>query len=231
MSMLSSALTLLDVFTAQRPAIGLSELKRLTGKDKATVFRHATALTDARLLTQDPTTRAYRLGPQLALLSARRTACHSIAQRLAGAASEVADRCGAPATIFTLDGATLTVIEAEGEAIPIAPPLSSSAGTAILAFAPVGRVAEVEAAHPNADAAGDIIATIRAVERQGYVATTPEPSGLPTLAVPIFEADGTPAAACAIVGTAPKALLASAAELTHRVGGYTPPSLAKVWPA
>ncbi|MGR3469314.1 MAG: helix-turn-helix domain-containing protein, partial [Shimia sp.] len=206
MSMLSSALTLLDLFTEARPAIGLSDLKRLSGKDKATVFRHATALSEAGFLTQDPDTRAYRLGPQLARLSARRTAAQTITERLHGASADVADRCGAPASLFTLDAAHLTLIEAEGEPIPVAPPLAASAGKAILAVAPVGRVAEVEAAHPVSDAMGDVIATIRAVERQGFAATAPEPSGLPTLAVPIFEADGTPAAACAIIGTDPRAL-------------------------
>ena len=65
MSTVTKTLTLLDYFTDTRPTLGLTELQRLCGRDKATVYRHLLALEACGFVEQDPKTRAYRLGHAL----------------------------------------------------------------------------------------------------------------------------------------------------------------------
>ena len=69
MSTIAKAMELLDFFSLERPEIGLSDFHRLAGRDKATTFRHLTALESAGLLEQNPTTRAYRIGPAVLRLA------------------------------------------------------------------------------------------------------------------------------------------------------------------
>ena len=47
MSTISKALGLLDLFNEARPRLGLTDVHRLTGRDKATVHRHLVALEEA----------------------------------------------------------------------------------------------------------------------------------------------------------------------------------------
>lgn len=68
------ALSLLDHFTTRRPAIGLSDLARLSDVNKATCFRLVRELVDFGLLEQEPATRAYRIGPGVLHLAALREA-------------------------------------------------------------------------------------------------------------------------------------------------------------
>lgn len=72
MSTIEKALGLLEHFSSQRPQIGLSDFKTLTDFDKGTVHRYLTALRDCGFLEQNPTTKAYRLGPAVIRLSAVR---------------------------------------------------------------------------------------------------------------------------------------------------------------
>ncbi|MWD29406.1 helix-turn-helix domain-containing protein [Aquicoccus sp. SCR17] len=72
MGTITKALELLDFFSKSRAEIGLGEFVRLAGRDKATVHRHLVELMENGWLEQDPTTRAYRLGPAILRLSAVR---------------------------------------------------------------------------------------------------------------------------------------------------------------
>lgn len=72
MSSTSKTLGLLSYFSVTRPEIGLSQLCRLAGRDKATTHRHLQALEGAGFVEQNPTTKAYRLGPALLHLAQTR---------------------------------------------------------------------------------------------------------------------------------------------------------------
>lgn len=72
MGTISKALDLLNLFSPNRPEIGLADFVRLSGRDKATVHRHLTELAENGYLEQDPDSRAYRLGPAVLRLSALR---------------------------------------------------------------------------------------------------------------------------------------------------------------
>ncbi|ESZ51245.1 IclR family transcriptional regulator [Mesorhizobium sp. L2C054A000] len=61
MSTVGKAISLLEQFTLGEPEIGLSELARKTGLDKATARRLLMALADHRLIEQEPASRRYRL--------------------------------------------------------------------------------------------------------------------------------------------------------------------------
>ncbi len=68
------ALSLLDLFSESLPEIGLSDVARLSGHDKATVHRLLKTLGDAGLVEQNTSTKRYRLGPAVLHLARRREA-------------------------------------------------------------------------------------------------------------------------------------------------------------
>ena len=68
------ALRLLTLFSEQRPELGLSELARLAGYDKATSRRLLVALQRYGLIEQSPGSRRYRLGTTVLQLARIREA-------------------------------------------------------------------------------------------------------------------------------------------------------------
>lgn len=69
MGTVGKAASLLEQFTFAEPEIGLSELARRTGLDKATARRLLVALATHRLVEQEPQSRRYRLGAGLSRLA------------------------------------------------------------------------------------------------------------------------------------------------------------------
>lgn len=69
MSTIEKALDLLNLFSRTTPSLGLSEIARAAGRDKASTLRHLSALERAGFLDRDTDSRAYRLGPALARLA------------------------------------------------------------------------------------------------------------------------------------------------------------------
>jgi DNA-binding IclR family transcriptional regulator len=74
MSTVIKALSLLDHFDASTPEIGLVDMARLSGLDKATTRRLLVALGAKGFVEQDPGTRRYRLGAALVRLARIREA-------------------------------------------------------------------------------------------------------------------------------------------------------------
>jgi DNA-binding IclR family transcriptional regulator len=69
MSTVVKALSLLDHFDASAPEIGLIEMARLSGLDKATTRRLLVSLSTKGFIEQSPLTRRYRLGAALVRLA------------------------------------------------------------------------------------------------------------------------------------------------------------------
>jgi len=63
LSTIGKAIELLNWFSTERPEIGLAEFQRLTKRDKTTTYRHLRSLEAVGLVEQNPSTRAYRMGP------------------------------------------------------------------------------------------------------------------------------------------------------------------------
>jgi DNA-binding IclR family transcriptional regulator len=74
MSTVAKALSLLDHFDASVPEIGLIDMARLSGLDKATTRRLLVALSAKGFIEQSPLTRRYRLGAALVRLARIREA-------------------------------------------------------------------------------------------------------------------------------------------------------------
>lgn len=74
MSTVVKALSLLDHFETAAPEIGLVDMARLSGNDKATTRRLLVALAAKGFIEQDPESRRYRLGAALVRLARIREA-------------------------------------------------------------------------------------------------------------------------------------------------------------
>jgi len=88
MGTVAKALSLLTLFNQSRPEIGLSDVTRLSGLNKATAYRLLSELQAQGFVEQVGTDRAYRLGPEIMRLAALREA----AVPLLSVAREVLDR-------------------------------------------------------------------------------------------------------------------------------------------
>jgi IclR family transcriptional regulator, acetate operon repressor len=143
---ISKALEMLDLFSRTRPEIGLSEFVRLTGRDKATVHRHLTSLQQNGFVEQNPTSRAYRLGPAILRLSALRETTHPLRSVVRPIVTEFAKSIGELAHVSILQGKVLSpvcfsdprvhgtqIAFDESEMLPLH---ATSSGLAVLAFAP-----------------------------------------------------------------------------------------------
>lgn len=69
MGTVDKALSLLDFFSESQPEIGLSDLARQAGYDKATVLRLMTSLSNRGFVEQNAASAKYRLGPALLRLA------------------------------------------------------------------------------------------------------------------------------------------------------------------
>jgi len=67
-----NALKLLEFFSSSQPEIGLSQLARLSGSNKATTLRHLRALEEFGLIEQNSQTKSYSIGPAALRLAALR---------------------------------------------------------------------------------------------------------------------------------------------------------------
>lgn len=107
MSSTSKALELLSYFSVARPEIGLSQMCKIAGRDKATTYRYLQALETNGLIEQNTATRQYRLGPALLKLATVREATvprKSTAQQAVKALSEAT---GETAHVTVLSNKTL----------------------------------------------------------------------------------------------------------------------------
>jgi len=95
MGTVTKALSLLGHFTQLKPEIGLSDMTRLSGMNKATVYRLLTELQAQGFVEQVGNDRSYRLGPEVLRLAALReatvpmlSASRDILDRLSAATGE-----------------------------------------------------------------------------------------------------------------------------------------------
>jgi IclR family transcriptional regulator, acetate operon repressor len=144
MGTITKALELLGFFSRRRPEIGLSEMVRLAGRDKATVHRHLVELEENGFLEQNRATRAYTLGPAILRLTAIREATHPIRTVFRPIVEQLARETGELCYISLLQGNVLLsvfysdllehgtqIIFDKGKTLPLH---ATSSGIAVLAF-------------------------------------------------------------------------------------------------
>lgn len=143
MRTVDKALKLLDFFSVQQPQIGLSELARLAGYDKATTRRFLVALAKHGFVEQDAYTRAYRLGAGPVRLARIREACFPLAQTAIPVIRDLARQTGETVHLSEFSAGSLITVHVEssmhanrvnvdpGQVLPLH---STASGIAYLAF-------------------------------------------------------------------------------------------------
>lgn len=114
MKSVDRALGVLRYFTVSEPELGLAEITRRSGLDKATVYRILTALSRNGLLEQIPATKKYRLGAEALRLAQVREASVPISAIIMPILTHLASECGetAHASLGSGDGMlTIGIIE------------------------------------------------------------------------------------------------------------------------
>lgn len=210
MGTVGKALDLLDLFTKSEPLVGLSQLARASGLNKATCHRLLTELESRGLLEQVGPAREYRLGPALLRLSAlreaavpTRDAAMPVLRHLAETTGEtahlshlVAGRLQTLAFAYASRGGVKVMME-DAEILPFH---ATASGAAVLAFG--ADMETVTAQAPDPDALRARIATTRA-KGYGETVSTFE-KDVHSLAVPLFDATGTCTGALAVAAAAPR---------------------------
>lgn len=241
MSTVTKALGLLEHFNEVRPALGLSELQRIAGRDKATVYRHLIALEEAGFVEQDPKTRAYRLGHSLVRLAEMRARTVREADTIAPLIDQLSEDVGELVHVSRPKGDLLQPIyhaDVGHHAIRVIlePDLmlawtTTSTGKAILAFSDAAAQARL-GADPG---------EMEEVRTQGYAICFDEfEAGVSSIGIPIFGPKRGPVAACAIafpsvrrstelMALCIQALCAAGPRLSRQFGGTPPAALAALW--
>ena len=250
MRTVEKALKLLEFFSDKVVEIGLSDLARLSGIDKATVLRMLNAMAESGIVEQNPSNRQWRLGAGVLRLARLRESAQPVTRVLTPILERRAEQTGETAHVSLLWGrdlANIGVVEsARANRVHIEPGLSlplhaTASGVAFSAFA---RPEQTEGLltrklgpiTPNTpttrEALADRIARARA---RGYASAdqTYESEGH-GIAVPLFGPDGFACGALAVAVPSSRisapyergllsALAPAAREATLGLGGKVPP--------
>jgi DNA-binding IclR family transcriptional regulator len=153
MGTISKALNLLNFFSEARPEIGLTEFKKLSKQDKATVHRHLTELEQIGFLEQDSQTRGYRLGPAILRLSGVREATFPARRAVRPVVDRLSEELGELVHVGLLQGSFVSPLYHKDAMLhgtrvffdaAQTPPLHATAtGLITLAFGPEGLLERV----------------------------------------------------------------------------------------
>ncbi|WP_171210129.1 MULTISPECIES: IclR family transcriptional regulator [unclassified Ruegeria] len=213
-STVAKALSLLEFFSEEEPELGLSELTRRAGINKASVYRLLTSLTDAGLLEQKEGTRAYSLGAGILRLAQIREATAPIASIVRPALEQLVQKVGETAHASIISGpalATIGICESTrstrvsliaGEILPLH---STASGVAVLAFgsqalrdrtlsAPMKSQTIYTMTDPE-----EVLENIAIVQQRGYATSKEEnEEDVYGIAVPFFDQSGLAQGALAV---------------------------------
>lgn len=257
MGTVSKALELLDLFSRQRPLIGLSDLARLAELNKATCYRLVTELCDFGLVEQVGTAREYRLGPTVLRLASLREAQVPTREAAMPVLQALAQKTGETAHLSMLMGASLRTLAfayssahvtkvtmEDAETLPFH---ATSSGLAVLAFQsddfresilsqPIPRLTGRTETNPEALRAR--VAEVRGLglaESKGAFQAE-----VHSMAVPLFDALGRCTGALAVASLASRmnesqrrlirfALTQAGTEITTLWGGTLPADIVTLW--
>jgi DNA-binding IclR family transcriptional regulator len=252
MGTVTKALSLLNLFTRNRPEIGLSDITRLCGMNKATVYRMLGELQAQGFVEQVGNDRAYRLGPEVLRLAALREAAvpllsvsREVLARLCEVTGETAhmsqvqgDRLNTFSYAYGTRHATQVMME-DAEVLSFH---ATGSGLAILGFAPsdfVDRILSQPLTVHTSDTQTNpvhIRAALETVRRTGVAESIGGfEAEVHSHAAPIFGANQVPIGALAVAVPVSRMtpalatlirseLMDCAQDLTQRIGGFPPPS-------
>ena len=250
MGTVSKALSLLMNFDQSRTEIGLSEIARLTGINKATAYRLLGELQECGFVEQTGPDKTYRLGPEILRLARLReaavpmtTASRAILERLADETHETAHvsvlrgtHLNALAHAYSTRHATRVMME-DAERLSLH---GTGSGLAVLAFSPKDFVDAVLARPltqhtPDTVTDPDALRALLAPVRETGIAESIGgfEADVHSHAAPVFGSDGLPIGALAVAAPVARVtpdraalirrvVLAGAIELTRAIGGFVP---------
>lgn len=257
MSTIAKALGLLDLFSDARPRLGLSDVQRLTGRDKATVHRHLAALEQEGFLEQDGETRSYRLGPALTRLASMRARTVPEVEMLRVVIDGLSRRAGELVHVSRVQGFDLVdvyhseqhdhPVRVSFDAYGLPPFFATSSGKAFLAYSSGDLLDKAlsdprtwvpGAGAPDRDA---LMVELSAIAKRGYARNRDALRlGVSSVAIPLFDASHRPVGTCSIAyptgrgGKEAEArlaalLMAAGQEISQAMGGGVPPDVQAIW--
>jgi PcaR/PcaU/PobR family beta-ketoadipate pathway transcriptional regulator len=211
-------LSILSLFSYDKPALTLTEIVEATGINKTTVFRIAATLENAGYLVRDTDTRRYRPGIKVLQLGFTAISSLDIRQVARPYLEQLSQEVGETVSLSILDGMEIVYIDrvrnqqivgvvlGMGSRLPAH---CASMGKAMLAFLPPEELrrlgqAELKPRTPKSlvdwAALEDELARVR---QQGYAINDEELEiGLRAVAAPIWDSTNQVVAATNITGTA-----------------------------
>lgn len=249
MRTVEKALRLLEFFDSQRPDVGLSDLARLSGLDKATVLRMLSDMAATGLVEQDPQSRHWRLGAGILRLARLREAAFPVTRVLTPILEHLAEVTGETAHASLLTGrdlGTVGVVESTRttrvhlEPGLVLPLHATASGIVFTAFArpevraqvlarPLSSLTQATPTQPQA-----LASLIHDAQTRGYaIADQTFESEVYGIAVPLFGPDGFAIGALAIASPSSRvsphhqaaivaALAPAARQATLGMGGRCP---------
>ncbi|MEM9707296.1 MAG: IclR family transcriptional regulator [Pseudomonadota bacterium] len=255
MSSVSKAMTLLNHFSEARPEIGLSQLCRMAGRDKATTYRHLQALETIGFIEQNRTTKHYRLGPAFLHFAHVREATVPRKDAANTALRALANVTGETAHVTVLSGTTLyglcacesphhgmrAVID-----INIFPLHATASGLCALAFGPPAlfdaATANLTGFTPATPTTADeLTSVIERTRATGFAcADQSYENEVQGIAAPIFDHTGLLAGAVAVASVASRCtpsleqtikaeLILAAGDISRNWGGTIPTAIEAAW--
>ncbi|MFC3614100.1 IclR family transcriptional regulator [Lutimaribacter marinistellae] len=250
MGTVAKALSLLTHFNQTRLEMGLSDITRASGMNKATVFRLMGELQACGFVEQVGNDRAYRLGPEVLRLAALREKAVPILSVSRDVLKDLCDLTGETSHLSILRGRELTsliheysprhatrVMMEDAEVLSLH---ATASGLAVLAYSDAEFVDEFLATplvghtkrtETNPEKLRQVLSNARA----NGVAESANAFELDvhSLAAPIFDAEQNPAGAIAVAAPASRmtpqkrdriaeAVKEAALELTQKIGGFCP---------
>lgn len=257
MSVVAKAIELLSHFSVQSPELGLSQLCRLAGRDKATTYRHLTALVSLGFVEQTPTTKAYRMGPAVLHLAEVREATVPRRDGAIGPLRTLADQTGETVHVSILSGPvlhTLTFCESTHHStravidLQTLPLHATASGICVTTFGPAAlRKAALAKMTRYTNQTPTDIQTLEAAIATAAASGFGESNrgyedDIHSFAAPVFDRTGDIAGAVAVASVASRVTPASAdtirytlaqaaRDITQNWGGRVPEAIQALWDA
>ena len=255
MSSTAKTLELLAYFSTTRPEIGLSQLCKLAGRDKATTYRYLQALEETGFVEQNPTTKQYRLGPAILQLAQTREATVPRKAGVEAPLFDLANATGETSHVTVLSGTTvyeLTSCDSPKHGtraiidIQTFPLHATASGLCALAFGPdmlmeialgdLQQFTDTTAATPQ-----DLDAAVQAIRSTGFGrADRSFENEVQGLSAPIFDQTGHFAGAVSVASVAARftpdlefiiknQLVIASHQISNNWGGSVPTQIEAIW--
>jgi IclR family transcriptional regulator, KDG regulon repressor len=216
---LSRAVEILDCFSLEHPELGVREVARMTRLSSSAVGRLLAALKESGILSQNPSTHAYMLGPKVLIWAGIYTNSLDVRNQSIDFLQELSRETQETISLYVRDGNdrlcveriesphTVRIVARIGRRLPLH---AGSAGKVLLAFLPASRQEEIihssalDRLTPNTIVDPEALrAELVRIRQDGYAISRGEwlmdASGV---AAPIFDYHGDVVAAVTISGPA-----------------------------